>query len=420
MNQSSPGDFVRPDRYSPDGAYAYSRLVLSLLIGTIAGAGMWAVIIVLPKVQIEYGIDRAAASLPYTLMMFGFAFGTIVLGRMADRTGIVAPILIAGVCLGLGFVLAGLAPNLTIFSAAHGLLIGVGAGTGFAPMMADISHWFVKRRGMAVVIVASGNYLAGTLWPLLMNLTMPLVGWRSTYIGMGIFIAATVIPLAFFLRRRPSAQVIAQAEAATKIARADVGISSRLLLTLLIVAGFSCCTAMSMPQVHIVAYCGDLGYGVARGAEMLSLMLFLGIVSRIGSGFIADAIGGTATLLIGSFMQGLALLLYLYFDGLTSLFVVSGIFGLFQGGLVPMYAVICRELLPPREAGAKIGLVVSATIIGMAFGGYFSGVIFDWTSSYRMAFLNGVIWNAINLAVVGWLFWRRRRLTLKAQLAVAS
>jgi MFS family permease len=420
MNQSSPGDFVRPDRYSPDGAYAYSRLVLSLLIGTIAGAGMWAVIIVLPKVQTEFGIDRAAASLPYTLMMFGFAFGTIVLGRMADRTGIVAPILIAGVCLGLGFVLAGLAPNLTIFSAAHGLLIGVGAGTGFAPMMADISHWFVKRRGMAVVIVASGNYLAGTLWPLLMNLTMPLFGWRSTYIGMGIFIAATVIPLALFLRRRPSAQVIAQAEAATKIARADVGISSRLLLTLLIVAGFSCCAAMSMPQVHIVAYCGDLGYGVARGAEMLSLMLFLGIVSRIGSGFIADAIGGTATLLIGSFMQGLALLLYLYFDGLTSLFVVSGIFGLFQGGLVPMYAVICRELLPPREAGAKIGLVVSATIIGMAFGGYFSGVIFDWTSSYKMAFLNGVIWNAVNLVVVGWLFWRRRRLTLKAQLAVAS
>jgi MFS family permease len=420
MNQSFPGDFVRPDRYSPDGAYAYSRLVLSLLIGTIAGAGMWAVIIVLPKVQTEFGIDRAAASLPYTLMMFGFAFGTIVLGRMADRTGIVAPILIAGVCLGLGFVLAGLAPNLTIFSAAHGLLIGVGAGTGFAPMMADISHWFVKRRGMAVVIVASGNYLAGTLWPLLMNLTMPLFGWRSTYIGMGIFIAATVIPLALFLRRRPSAQVIAQAEAATKIARADVGISSRLLLTLLIVAGFSCCAAMSMPQVHIVAYCGDLGYGVARGAEMLSLMLFLGIVSRIGSGFIADAIGGTATLLIGSFMQGLALLLYLYFDGLTSLFVVSGIFGLFQGGLVPMYAVICRELLPPREAGAKIGLVVSATIIGMAFGGYFSGVIFDWTSSYKMAFLNGVIWNAVNLVVVGWLFWRRRRLTLKAQLAVAS
>jgi MFS family permease len=420
MNHASPADFVRPDRYSPDSAYAYSRLALSLLIATIAGAGMWAVIIVLPKVQVEFGVDRSAASLPYTAMMLGFAFGTIVLGRMADRTGILAPVLIAGVCLGFGFVLAGLAPNLIVFSLAHALLIGVGAGTGFAPMMADISHWFVKRRGLAVVVVAAGNYLAGAIWPLLMNATMPLIGWRGAYISMGIFIAATVLPLALFLRPRPSALVMAQAEAATKIARADVGISPRLLLILLVIAGFSCCAAMSMPQVHIVAYCGDLGYGVARGAEMLSLMLFLGIISRIGSGAVSDAIGGTATLLIGSFMQGLALLLYLYFDGLTSLFIVSGIFGLFQGGIVPMYAVICRELLPPREAGAKIGLVVSATIAGMAFGGYFSGVIYDFTSSYRMAFLNGVLWNGVNLAVVGWLFWRRNKLAPKPRLASAS
>ena len=210
------------------------------------------------------------------------------------------------------------------------------------------------------------------------------------------------------MRRRPPAAVYEQAEAATEAARADVGISPRFLLILLVLAGFSCCTAMSMPQVHLVAYCGDLGYGVARGAQM-SLMMALGIVSRIGSGFVADAIGGAATLMIGSFMQGVALLLYLYFDGLESLFVVSGIFGLFQGGIVPMYAIICRELLPPRQAGAAIGVVVSATILGMAFGGYFSGVIFDLTGSYRMAFLNGVMWNAFNFAIVAWLFWRRQR-----------
>jgi predicted MFS family arabinose efflux permease len=250
-----------------------------------------------------------------------------------------------------------------------------------------------------------------------MNLTMPLIGWRGTYAAIGVVIAATVVPLALLMRRRPSARMIAEAEEATKIARADVGLSPRLLVAVLLVAGFSCCVAMSMPQVHIVAYCGDLGYGVARGAEMLSLMLFLGIVSRIGSGFVADAIGGSPTLLIGSFMQGIALLLYLHFNGLTSLFVVSGIFGLFQGGIVPMYAVICRELLPPREAGAKIGLVVSATIFGMAFGGYFSGVIFDLTSSYRMAFLNGLAWNGVNLVVVGWLFWRRQKPSPKARLA---
>src|SRR5882757_2109789 len=395
-------------RYAPDGAYAYTRLAISLLIATLIGSGMWAVIVVMPPAQLDFGVDRSAASLPYTLMMCSLAFSTIGLGRLTDRFGIVLPLVFSAVTMGVGFVVAGYAPNLGVFTAAH-VLIGIGAGTGFGPMMADISHWFVKRRGVAVVIVASGNYLAGTIWPLLMSLTIPLIGWRMTYAGIGILVAALVLPLTLAMRRRPSAAVYEQAEAATEAARADVGISPRLLMILLVLAGFSCCVAMSMPQVHLVAYCGDLGYGVARGAEMLSLMMALGIISRIGSGFVADAIGGSGTLLIGSFMQGVALLLYLYFNGLESMFIVSGIFGLFQGGIVPMYAIICRDLLPPRRAGAAIGLVVSATILGMAFGGYVSGVIFDFTSSYRMAFLNGVLWNAFNVAIVSWLFWRRQK-----------
>jgi MFS family permease len=397
-----------PGRYAPDGAYAFARLALSLLIGTLTGVGMWGVIVVLPAAQLDFGVDRSAASVPYTAMMCALAVSTIALGRMTDRTGIVPPLIISAVTLGLGFILAGYAPNLPVFTAAH-VLIGIGAGTGFGPMMADISHWFLRRRGLAVVVVAAGNYVAGTIWPFLMSLTMPLIGWRVTYAALGVIVAATVLPLALAMRRRPSAAAFEEAEAATEAARADVGVSPRLLLVLLVLAGFSCCVAMSMPQVHLVAYCGDLGYGVARGAQMLSLMMALGIVSRIGSGFVADAIGGAATLLIGSFMQGLALLLYLYFNGLESLFVVSGIFGLFQGGIVPMYAVICRELLPPRQAGAAIGLVVSATILGMAFGGYLSGLIFDLTGSYRVAFLNGLLWNVFNLMIVASLFWRRQR-----------
>ncbi|HLW90197.1 MAG TPA: MFS transporter, partial [Roseiarcus sp.] len=291
------------DRYSPDSPYAFGRLALSLLTATLVGAGLWAVVVVLPKVQSEFGVDRAAASAPYTMTMLGFAFGTIAFGRMADRRGIVAPLVIAGLALGLGFALAGLAQNLVVFSAAHLLLIGIGAGAGFAPMMADVSHWFVKRRGLAVVVAGSGNYLAGGLWPLAMNATMPAIGWRGTYVAIGILIAAIVIPSALLLRRRPSTAMIAAAEQATKAASADSGISSRTLIALLLVAGFSCCAAMSMPQVHLVAYCGDLGYGAERGAEMLSLMLFLGVVSRVGSGFVADAVGGVPTLLLGSFMQ---------------------------------------------------------------------------------------------------------------------
>jgi predicted MFS family arabinose efflux permease len=158
-----------------------------------------------------------------------------------------------------------------------------------------------------------------------------------------------------------------------------------------------------MPQVHIVAYCGDLGYGVARGAEMLSLMLGFGIISRLASGFIADRIGGLNTLILGSALQFSALLFYLPFNGLTPLYIVSAFFGLAQGGIVPSYALIIREYFPARDAGARLSLVLMTTIVGMAAGGWMSGEIYDLTGSYRAAFLNGIAWNLVNLAIAFWL-----------------
>ena len=178
---------------------------------------------------------------------------------------------------------------------------------------------------------------------------------------------------------------------------------------LLLIAGLACCVAMSMPQVHLVAYCGDLGYGPARGAEMLSIMLAMGVISRLVSGWISDRIGGIATLLIGSVLQGLALALYVPFTGLASLYVISAMFGLFQGGIVPSYSIIVREYFPAREAGTRIGLVLFATLIGMAGGGWVAGQIYDLTGSYQAAFLHGMAWNLINVSIMGWLLWRLGR-----------
>ena len=175
---------------------------------------------------------------------------------------------------------------------------------------------------------------------------------------------------------------------------------------LLCVAGLSCCVAMSMPQVHIVAYCSDLGFGAARGAEMLSLMLGFGIASRLISGAICDRIGGLRTLLLGSLLQGIALLLFLPFDGLVSLYVISAMFGLFQGGIVPSYAIIVREYFPASEAGARVGSVLTATLFGMALGGWMSGKVFDLTGSYQAAFINGTLWNLLNFSIAAFLFWR--------------
>ena len=391
-------------------AYAWARLGTSLLLGTIGSVGMWSIVVALPTVQADFGVARADASLPYTLAMLGFGFGGIVMGRLADRFGIVVPVVAGATCLALGYVAAGLAPTLWLFALAHAV-IGFGASATFGPLMADISYWFTRRRGIAIAICSSGNYLAGAVWPPLLQYFISSAGWRPTHIGVGLFCITAMLPLVIVLRRRPPAQEISGAFGAGSKG-ALLGISPNTLQALLCVAGVACCVAMSMPQVHIVAYCNDLGYGVARGAEMLSLMLGLGIVSRIASGFIADRIGGLATLLIGSTLQGVALFLYLWFDGMTSLYVISALFGLFQGGIVPMYAIIVREYFAPQEAGARVGLVLMATLVGMAFGGWISGLIFDLTGSYQSAFANGLLWNLLNVSIVVWLFLRpgRRRL----------
>ncbi len=305
------------------------------------------------------------------------------------------------------------------FALAHGVLIGaLGSSATFAPLVADTSLWFVKRRGIAVAICASGNYVAGAVWPPVVQHFVGTHGWRATYIGLGVFCAVTIPLLAFLMRPRPPAAVAAVARhagAAVPSSR-PFGLSLNHAQALLCVAGVACCVAMAMPQVHIVAYCGDLGYGAARGAEMLSLMLACGIVSRIVSGLICDRIGGLRTLLLGSVLQGVALLLFLPFDGLVSLYVVSALFGLFQGGIVPSYAIIVREHFPPAEAGARVGTVLMATLFGMALGGWMSGKVFDLTGSYHAAFLNGLAFNALNLAIAGFLLLRVRR---AAKVAVA-
>lgn len=391
-----------------DGAYAWRRLFVSLVLSTIGGIGLWSVVVVLPTVQAEFGVARGSASVPYTALMMGFAAGGILMGRLADRFGIVVPLLLGSVMLSAAYMAQSFTTSLWQFAAVQGVLIGaLGSSATFGPLVADVSHWFSRRRGIAVSIVASGNYLAGTIWPPILQHFVDTVGWRQAHFGIGVFCAVTMIPLALALRRRAP---IAHA-AATQVTAGGAPVSPaslKTMQTLLVVAGLSCCVAMSMPQVHIVAYCGDLGYGVARGAEMLSLMLGLGIVSRVASGWIADHIGGARTLLLGSAGQCLALLFYLPFNGLVSLYIVSALFGLSQGGIVPSYAVIIREYFPAREAGTRIGVVLMSTIVGMALGGWLSGVIYDLTGSYQAAFLNGIAWNLLNLGIAIWLLRRPR------------
>ncbi len=400
---------MRTGHSEVESPYAWARLGAALLLSTLGGVGMWSVVVVLPTVQAEFGVARADASLPYTLTMILFGLGGILMGRLSDRFGIMIPVIGGALALSLGYLVAGSSVGIGQFALVQGLLIGVGSAATFAPLLADTSHWFTRRRGIAVAIFASGNYLAGAIWPPIVQHFVETVGWRQTYFGIGLFCVVTMLPLALALRRKlPMHEPIAAGSLASARVERPLGLSPGALLALLGIAGFSCCVAMAMPQVHIVAYCGDLGYGPARGAQMLSLMLACGIVSRLTFGWICDRIGGLRTLLLGSGLQGVALMLFLPFDGMISLYVVSALFGLFQGGIVPSYAIIVREYFSPKEAGARVGTIITATLFGMAFGGWMSGAIFDMTGSYKVAFMNGILWNLLNLSIAGWLLWRSR------------
>lgn len=407
----------------PDSRQAVIRLVVTLALMTVGSAGMYIVAVVLPAMQAEFGTARAAASLPYTIMMIGFGLGGIFMGYLSDRFGIVVPLLVGAVGLGSGYALSAMAEDIWVVIAAHGLLLGVfGGSCSFAPLVADTSLWFVRRRGIAVAVCASGNYLSGTIWPPIVQHFVYEIGWRQTYLYFGLFCFLAMAGLAMLMRAPPPLPAhrtpaktpetaAPHATAATKATQEEIGqrpfgMSPWRAQFLLSCAGIACCTAMAMPQVHIVAYCMDLGFSPARGAEMLSLMLACGIASRLFFGIVSDRIGGLRTLIVASFLQMVALFMFLPTKGLVSLYVVSALFGLFQGGIVPTYAIIVREYFSPYKAGLHVGIVITATILGMALGGWLPGKVYDLSGSYFLAFIVSIGWNILNLAIAVFLLFR--------------
>ena len=391
-----------------DSLYACFRLAAALALATVGGAGVYIGMVALPAYEVDFAVSRGTAAVPFTMVMFGFAVGGIVIGRVVDRYGLVGPMTVSVIAVGLSYGLAARASEFWTFAALHALIGAFGCAAVFTPLVADISKWFTRRRGLAVAICACGSYVAGAIWPLIINPMIETNGWRYTYTMLGVANVAIMLPLLLMLRRRPVGDAHTVAGGGSAGSPQTLRISPMMLVALLSFAGFGCCTAMAVPQVHMVSLCGDRGYGAARGAEMLSLMLAFGIISRLAFGWISDRIGGLRTILIASSMQCLALLMFLPADTLTSLYIVSGLFGLFQGGIVPSYVLIVREWFPEAQAASRLGVVIFASLAGMAFGGWVSGVIFDFTGSYTTAFINGIGWNLINISIVWFLLSRAR------------
>jgi MFS family permease len=398
-------DVHKNDTFLVDSASAWCRLGVVLVMSVVVGVGMWSIVVILPAVQIDLDLTRSQASLPYVFTMMGYGLGGIVFGRFSDKYGIYKTVVAGIVMMSVGYVSASFATGVGLLCVSQGLLIGIGTSTTFAPLIAHVSHWFDRRKGAAVGIIASGQYLSGAIWPTVLESSVKGYGWQQTYWFVGLIVLVLALPLSLVLRKIPATDK-SVAGSRNDWDQKDIPVSPAWLIALLMVAIFCCCIAMSMPQVHMVAFCGDLGFGAATGAKMLSVMLAFGVVSRLSFGWLSDHIGGLKTVFIGVFLQGIGLALFLIFDTLVSLYVISALFGLFQGGIVPAYALAVREYLPQRVAGERVGLVMMASLLGMALGGWIPGYLFDLTGSYDIAFVNGLIWNALPLLFIGWLIIR--------------
>jgi MFS family permease len=347
------------------------------------------------------------------MTMVGFGIGNILVGKTVDRFGLAIPVGFSGVLMSFGYFLASVSQNIYLLTLIQGIFIGIGASVCFGPFLANISHYFRKFRGVAIGIAASSNYFAGALWPYFIEPFLIQSSWREAYFWIGVICLCLMVPLSWFLREPQKLEIAQSSDLKENQVLTPSGFTPFQIQAMLMLAGVACCVAMSMPQIHLVALCSDLGFGVKVGMEMLSLMLVCGILSRLVFGLLADRIGGVQTLLLSSFLQTISLMLYLAADGLVSLYLISAVFGLSQGGIVPSYTLVIREYLPSKEAGIRIGAVMMATTFGMAFGGWLTGEIFDWTGSYHAALWNGLAWNLLNLMLVGILMIRPILLKLK-------
>ena len=387
-----------------DSTHSWFRAFLLFILAVIGTVGMWSVVVFIPEIENEFKVDRGTSSLLYAATMIGFGFGTIIIGKIFDKHGIKKPIIIASISLIISYYLYSISIyfwNLLFLQ----VFMGFAAAAFFGPAMADITNFFNNRRGLALSIVASANYVAGASWPLLISFVLNFVDWRTTHFWISIFCLVSMLPIIGFLKNYKNTQK-EETNILPSKDEPSINLSNNQLQIILMFAGVCCCVAMSMPQVHMVALCVDNGFGLQVGTEILAVMLYSGMISRIVFGFLSDKIGPLPTILLGSFLQMVSLVFFLPFSSQLSLYMVSLMFGLSQGGIVPAYAIIVRKYLPKQQSGVRVGLVLGATIVGMALGGWISGEIFDLTQSYYLAFVNGILWNFLNILAIVYVIFK--------------
>ena len=405
---------MRPQSLSVETSYGWVVVLASLALHSISLGAPTILFVALKPIAADLDTVRAVPSLAYSLLMIGTGIGGIAMGRWMDKHGVMHPVLFGSVMIGLGALLASYAEGQWSLFIASGLLMGLlGKAAMIAPLVANVTRWFDRRRGLAVAIITSGQGLAGAIWPTVVQYFNGLVGWRGTFLYFSIFVAVTMLPIAFLLR--PRAPISAEDRAAgirSDERRRVLDLPPHAAQGLLWLATIGCCAAMSVPIVHLVSHVTDQGYTLEQGAHVLSVLFAAAFVSRICFGMLADRIGPTRTLLIGSASMAVMLLAFAFTTSYPGLFAAALLFGLGFSGIMPCYPLLIRLLFPANEAGGRIAGQYLFSAAGMALGGWLGGVIFDMTGSYSPAFLVAFAFNVMNFVVIGIVYARQTRLGL--------
>lgn len=403
---------MKDSAHSVEVRYGWVVVLASLAIHSIGLGAPSMLFVALKPIATDLGTLRAVPSFAYSLMMIGAGVGGIAMGWWMDKRGVMQPVLFGALMIGVGAIVASRAQGPLSLYLACGVLIGLlGKAAMIAPLIANATRWFDRRRGLAIAIISSGQGVAGAIWPTVVRYMNVEFGWRDTFFYYGFFALATMIPLAWLLRTAPpTPRNSAGAQSASAAVPTVMGLSPRVVQGALWLAVIGCCTGMAIPIVHLVSHATDLGHSLTSAASMLSVLFAAGFVSRISFGMLADRIGGMPTLLIGSACQTVMLLVFANVSSAWGMYTAALLFGLGFSGIMPCYALIIRVLFPVTETGWRIAAQYLFAALGMALGGWLGGIVFDMNGGYAGAFYIGAAFGVMNFIVIWSLFSRNRRI----------
>jgi MFS family permease len=401
------------DPEAVDSRTSWKAAWLTLAILSVTYGSPLVIVVGMKTMQAELGTGRSLLALAGALVWVGTGAGGIFMGWLADRIGVRATVAIGATMIAGGLALSSLGTMWALY-VGHGLMIGlVGNGGVYPPLLVYVSRWFERRRGAAIALISSGQYVAGVVWPSIFERGIAAVGWQAVMLGYAGVILVLVLPLTLFLKPPPAPAAIPagarNSPTGPRGAGRVAGLPPNVAQALICVAGFCCCIPMAVPAAHIVAFCGDIGISATHGAAMLSVMLGCAFLARQMWGALADRIGGLRTVMVGSACQAAAIACFLLTQDEAGLFAIAAAFGLGFSGIIPSYAVAIRELFPASEASWRIPLTLFTAMSGMAFGSWFAGKLYDHFAYYAPAFGISVAFNVANLVVIGFLVMRLAR-----------